>query len=193
MPDFNDAPKQGDLIPVGTVLTVQLTIRPGGYGEGSLFKRSDTGAEMLDCEFVVVTPGQYEKRKFWQLFILNGTTKGHTDMAERSRGMIRAMLESARNIRPDDVTEEATKARNADWQDLQNLRFMVKLGIERDKTGAYDEKNKIMAIITPDSKQYSPVTQIASQLPLPGVPATQPTPAKIGRPNWADNKGVAAS
>jgi hypothetical protein len=95
MPDFNDAPKPGDLIPVGTVLTVQLTIRPGGYGEGSLFKRSDTGAEMLDCEFVVVTPGQYEKRKFWQLFILNGTTKGHTDMAERSRGMIRAMLESA--------------------------------------------------------------------------------------------------
>ena len=59
MPDFNDAPKQRglDLIPAGTVVCVQMTIRPGGHGPEGLFKLSGTGAEMLDTELTVVTPG----------------------------------------------------------------------------------------------------------------------------------------
>jgi hypothetical protein len=190
MPDFNDAPKQQELIPVGTVLVVQMTIRPGGHGDEKIFKRSDTGAMMLDCEFTVVTPGQYQKRKFWQNFILDGPSKGHAKAAEISRGNIRAMLESARNIHPDDVSEEATKARRADYEDMQNLRFMVKVGIERDETGTYDDKNVILAIITPKNKKhYSPIEQIPSQPSLPGMPAVTATPAttaaKIARPKWS--------
>ena len=50
--DYTDAPEQRgtELIPADTVATVQLTIRPGGAGEGGLLKRSkDGGCEMLDA------------------------------------------------------------------------------------------------------------------------------------------------
>jgi hypothetical protein len=195
MPNFNDAPKQRgtDLIPTGAILAVQLTIRHGGHGEGGLFKQSESGAQMLDCEFVVLTKGQYERRKFWQYIILGGPSAGHEKAAEISRGMIRAMLESARDIRPDDMSEEATKARSAEYEDLQNLRFTVKVGIERDKTGDFNDKNRIAEVITPDSKKYSKVEQLPSQPRLPMVqpaaakPASAPA-SKIARPVWSGAK-----
>ena len=41
--------------PAGTVATVQLTVRPGGAGEGGWLKRSKDGnSEGLDCEFVLL-------------------------------------------------------------------------------------------------------------------------------------------
>jgi hypothetical protein len=192
--DFNDAPKQRgfDLIPAGTILTVQMTIRPGGHGPEGLFTRAGTGAEMLDCEFVVVTPGRFEKRKLWQNIILGGPSKGHAEAAEISRAFFRAMLESARNIKPDDVSPEANKARNAEYSDLQNLRFVIKVGIEKDRSGAYPDKNRILAVITPESKSYVKPEQIPSQQKLPGIvsaaakPATEPT--KIARPGWSQKK-----
>ena len=66
--DYTDAPEQRgtELIPADTVATVQVTIRPGGAGEGGLLKRSkDGGCEMIDAEFVVVD-GPHAKRKLWE-------------------------------------------------------------------------------------------------------------------------------
>jgi len=198
MPDFNTAPKQPELIPVGTLLVVQMMIRPGGFGEGKMFKNSaSTGAVMLDCEFVVTTKGQYEKRKLYQNFVFDGVTEGHSKAAEISRRHFRAMLESARNIRPDDNTDEAIKARNADYEDFQNLRFLAKIGIERSKDGGYDDKNVIIAVVTPASKQsaaYVPIEQVPKQPALPGLPAVAAKPAtaavsaNIGRPAWVNSK-----
>jgi hypothetical protein len=194
MPDFNDAPKQQELIPVGTVLTVQMMIKPGGQGPESMFKCANSGAEMLECEFTVVTPGQHEKRKFWQNFIFTGPNDGHAKAAEISRRHFRAMLESARNFKPNDTSPEATKARSADYGDMQNLRFVVKMGIERDKTGDYPDKNVIQTVITPDSKQYVKPEQIPTQQKLPGIvqpaaakPASAPA-AKITRPSWSGGR-----
>jgi hypothetical protein len=31
----------------------------------------------LDCEFIVVDPEQYAKRRLWQWFTIEGTTAGH--------------------------------------------------------------------------------------------------------------------
>ena len=93
--DFNDAGEQRslDVIPANTVCTLQLTIRPGGVGDGGWLKRSADGAsEGLDCEFVVVD-GQYAKRKLWALFTLAGTTQGHETAGDISRSTFRAILE----------------------------------------------------------------------------------------------------
>lgn len=65
MLDFNDAGPQRsfDLIPDNTIVTVELTIRPGGAGEGGWLRRSKDGrSEALDCEFTVIE-GEYAKRK----------------------------------------------------------------------------------------------------------------------------------
>jgi hypothetical protein len=96
--DYSEAPqpRELELIPHGTIATVQLTIRAGNAGEDGLLKRSKDGmCEMLDCEFIVVD-GPYTKRKFWERMILAGTTDGHAKAAEVSRGRLRTILESAR-------------------------------------------------------------------------------------------------
>src|SRR5262245_56569481 len=107
--DFNDATTQRvfDVIPAGTVLTLHMAVRPGNTGEGGLLRRSKDGnSEALDCEFTVVD-GPYAKRKVWGLFTLVGTTPNHVTAAEISRSRLRAILESARGIRPDDTSEAA--------------------------------------------------------------------------------------
>lgn len=116
--DFNSASEQrsGDLIADGTIAPVHLTIRPGNSGEGGWLKRSKSGDSMaLDCEFTV-TEGPNAKRKFWSLFTVEGTTEGHQKAADISASRIRAILESAHGVRPDDESEAARNARRiASW------------------------------------------------------------------------------
>lgn len=163
--DFNSAPEQrnGDLIPDGTIVPVHLTIRPGNSGEGGWLKRSKAGDSMaLDCEFTV-TEGPHAKRKFWSLFTMEGTSEGHQKAADISASRIRAILESAHNIRPDDESDAAkTKRRLSSWGDLDGLRFVAKVGIEKGKDG-YKDKNALSEVITPDRKQWSKVEQVAKQ------------------------------
>jgi hypothetical protein len=119
---------------------------------------------MLDLEFVVVD-GPYAKRKFWPNFVLAGTTTGHAEIAESNRGILRQILESARNIKPDDMSDEARKRRTADLKDFDNIICMVKIGIEKGKpkndgSGEnWPDKNIIAAVITPDKKDWHPVEQ----------------------------------
>ena len=120
--DFNDAgpQKSFDVIPANTTVSLQMTVRPGGAGDGGWLRRSADGAsEGLDCEFVVVD-GEFAKRKLWQLFTLHGTTPGHAEAGEISRNTLRAILESARGIKPDDKSEAAAAARKvASWARLR--------------------------------------------------------------------------
>ena len=131
--DFNDSgpQKSFDVIPDGTVATVRLKIRPGNSGEGGWLRRSKEGnSEALDCEFVV-RDGEYAKRKFWSLLTVAGTRDGHRDAADISNRRIRAMLESARGIRPDDTSEAAKQGRRlSSYGDLDGLAFIARIGVD---------------------------------------------------------------
>ena len=107
--DFNDAESQQsgfDLIPKGTVVPVRMTLKPGGYdnpeqgwGGGYASESFDTGSVYLAAEFVV-TAGDHAKRKMWSnigLFSKKGPTWG-----QMGRSFIRAALNSARNVHPQD-------------------------------------------------------------------------------------------
>jgi hypothetical protein len=185
--DYSHAPEQrGELIPAGTVATLQMTIRPGNAGESGLLTRSKDGAcEMLDCEFVVVD-GPHMKRKLWERMVLAGTTDGHETAVDISCGKLRAILESARGIRPDDKSEEARKARLAELSDFDGLRFIARIGIEKGKprndgTGDYADRNVIATVITPDKKNWQAVKQAPPSLKDSAVT----TPATISKPTWA--------
>jgi hypothetical protein len=198
--DYSEAPPPRDfeLVPHGTIATVQLTIRAGNAGEGGLLKRSAKGdCEMLDCEFVVLD-GPYTKRKFWERMIMAGTTDGHAKAAEVSRGRLRTILESARGIKPDDLSPEARAARTVELRDFDGMRFIAKVGIERGKLrndGAgenYPDKNILAAAITVDKRDWHPIDQAPSDPPFnsggtkgatAGSPAT--APAIIEKPAWA--------
>ncbi len=188
--DLNTAePQRGfDLIPTGTIATVQMMIRNGGIGEGGWLKKSsDGGSEGLDCEFVIVD-GEFAKRKIWQLLLLNGTTDGHHVAAEISRTFLRSIMESARGVSKRDVSEAAQLKRKADLEDFQNIRFVGRVYVEKSKDPNFPDKNRLMPV-TPDSKQWRAVEQLppGAQPSLPGVAATAPSkPAQaIARPQWA--------
>lgn len=181
--DYSTAPEQrSNLIPEGTVATLQSTIRPGGAGEGGLLKRSKDGTcEMLDLEFVVVN-GPLVKRKLWERMVINGVTDGHAKAAEISRGRLRAIIESARGIKPSDMGAEARKARTVELGDLDGLRFRAKIGVEKGRP-KNDSRNTIAMVITPDRKDWHAV----EQTPRPTGPIAGDTGAVVPiiKPAWA--------
>jgi hypothetical protein len=197
--DYSNAPppREFDLIPAGTIASVQLRIRPGNVGEDGLLTRSSTGGEMLNCEFVVVD-GPYAKRKFWTYLVVEGTSAGHAEAAEISRRTLRQILESARNIRPSDMSDEARKRRTADLKDFDGIVCIVRIGIEKGKprndgSGEnYADKNVIAAVITPDRKEWHPIEQPppfdgrAGAAAAPAASAAPATPAAdVTKPAWA--------
>jgi hypothetical protein len=184
--DFNDAKRAFDVIPAGTVATLHMTVRPGNSGEGGLLRRSNDGkSEGLDCEFKVVG-GPFDKRKFWNLFTLAGPTENHATAAEISLSRLRAILESARGIRPDDMSEAAKQARNVpSYQDFNGLGFVGRIGVE-PASGKYAAKNTLLAAVTPDQQDWHRIEQVAKQASEPAAPAAaKAEPAKIERPKWA--------
>lgn len=193
MPDFNKAgpQKSFDVIPAGTIATLQLMVRPGNAGEGGWLRRSKAGdSEALDCEFIVVD-GPFARRKFWTLMTVEGTTEGHAQAAQISGSRLRAILESARGVRPDDTGDGAKRKRQiASYGDFDGLRFIGRIGVEAAKDN-FPAKNILLEALTPDRKDWHPVEQVAKQPAAAATPtapsaATKPETAKqITRPTWA--------
>jgi hypothetical protein len=198
--DYTDAPPpQFDLIPHGTVATVVLHIRAGNAGEDGMLKRSkDGGCEMLDCEFVVAD-GPHKGRKFWENLILDGTTEGHTKSIGINRGTLKAILDSALGLKPDDLSPQARAARTVSLRQFEGMTFIAKIGVEKggakkDKSGKetgeyWADSNILAGVITRDKKEWHPVEQ-----PPPfngsGGSASSATPPPssappIARPGWA--------
>jgi len=192
--DLNNAGEQKsfDVIPAQTIVTVQMIVRPGNAGEGGWLKASGKGdSEGLNCECIIVAPPEHAKRKFFEWFTIRGATDGHAEAGEISMRRIRAIVESARGIRPDDKSEAAQAARRmTDWGDLNNIRFVAKLGV-RPASGEFQAKNTILEVITPDRKQYSKPDPVggpppASSAPAGAAPAPTTPPANtVARPQWA--------
>jgi hypothetical protein len=186
-----------ELVPHNTLASVLMRLRPGGVGEGGLLKRTAKGdAEMLDCEFVVVD-GPYAKRKFWDTFILEGTTSGQQEMVLTNRGRLKKILESARGIKPGDTSEKALAAYKADLKDFDNIVFIAKIGVRKgelknDGSGdKWPDKNYLAAAIGPEHKEWHPVQQPApfngggagaAATPAASAPAGC---APIAPPKWA--------
>ena len=192
--DFNDAGPQKSFnpIPAGTIATLLLTVRPGGAGEGGWLRRSKDGnSEGLDCKFVVVD-GEFTKRVFFALFTLNGVTEKHAEAGRISCATLRAALESARGIKPDDNSDAAKQARRAEsFAVFDGLRFIGKIGVEPAK-GGYPAKNTLSEVVTPDRKEWRAVEQPAKPANGAASPQAAPAPAAaataapaIARPAWA--------
>jgi len=153
--DFSDAEQQqdmGEVIPHGTIAKVHMKIRPGGYNDetqgwtgGYARRKDETGAVMLDCEFTVMG-GSYNKRKVWSFIGLYSPKPGNK-WGAMGRAFIRAALESARGIDPNDQSEKAMAARRINGlADLDGLEFVAKIEVEEGQNG-YGDKNKIQNVV----------------------------------------------
>ena len=164
--NFNDAAEQSsyDIIPAGTIAKVRMTIRPGGFDNpemgwtGGYATRSESGAIYLNAEFVIVS-GEFAKRKIWSLIGMF-SPKG-PDWENMGRSFVRGILQSARNIKPEDNSPPAYKARQLmSLSELDGIEFVAKIALEKDQ---YDEpKNVIKQAITPDNPKYAQIMQGAA-------------------------------
>src|SRR5262249_24698380 len=154
----------------------------------ALLKRSkDGGCEMLEVEFTLVD-GTYAKRKFWQNFVIAGTTDGHAKAADISRGTLKAILDCVRGLKPDDVSAQTRAARTVELKDFEGMIFTGKIGIEKgapknDGSGGFwDDKNILAAVITPDKKEWHSIEQPP---PFNGGGGGAQAAPPIARPGWA--------
>jgi hypothetical protein len=154
--DFNDiAGSQDELIPAGTIVSVRMTVRSGGYGpEQMLTKSRGTGALYLNT-MLFVTEGTYILRRIFHRFGVYSNEQGN-DWVEKGLRQLRAALESARNILPEDMSDAAKNARKvASYKEFDGLEFLIKVGIETPKNPQYNKANSVQCVITPDFKEYT--------------------------------------
>jgi hypothetical protein len=92
--------------------------------------------------------------------------------------MLRAMLESARAIRPDDKSDAANAARQAKgWSEFDGLRFVIRVGVRPPHNG-YAAQNTVKEVITPDRNEWRRIEQVDH------APMSPPAGA-ITRPDWS--------
>jgi hypothetical protein len=97
---------------------------------------------------------------------------------------LRAILESARGVKPDDKSEPAQESRRvASYDDFNGLHFIARIGIEPARNG-YKAKNTLAEVITPDRRDWHPIERVGEQ-PAVAPTTDRPEPVKIGRPQWA--------
>ena len=191
--DFNDAEQQQsfDLIPKGTAAWVRMTIKPGGYNDlaqgwtgGWATLSEDTGSIYLACEFVVLE-GAYAKRKLWSNIGLH-SPKGPA-WGGMGRSLLRAVLNSARNVQPQDNSPQATAARRIQgFHELDGIAFIAKIDIEKDGRG--ELRNVVKLAVEPDQPEYAAESAPTAGTVAAGA-ATQAAqdapPASTDRPIWA--------
>jgi hypothetical protein len=157
MIDFNDAEPQMDfsLIPANTIAKARLALRAANDFSDSFLTRSKNGdSTFLNCEFTILE-GPYAKRKIFDKIGISGSDQ----WINMGKARIRAILESAKNINPKDMSETAMSARKINsFEELNGLEVAIRVGIESDRSGVYQDKNKVASIITPDHLAYKEYT-----------------------------------
>ena len=201
--DYNDADAQQgafDLIPKGTLVRVRMTIKPGGHDNpaqgwtgGYATESFDTGSVYLACEFVVLE-GVFAKRKMWSNIGLQ-SRKGPT-WGQMGRSFIRAALNSARNVHPQDNSPQAAAARRIQgFHELDGIEFLARVDVEKDAKG--QDRNVIKVAVEPNHPDYAKLMGVPSKAsgggnsgaPAQAAPAYQaPAPQRApvtGKPSWA--------
>ena len=93
---------------------------------------------------------------------------------QMGRSMIRAILNSARNVHPQDNSPAAANARRiAGFQDLDGIEFLARIDVEKDAKG--EDRNVVKLAVEPDHKDYAALMGAVPR------PATGTAPATLDR------------
>ena len=159
--NFNDAEDQMSyaLIPHKTIAKVRILVKRGGYvtdewPDGYATKSKSSDSVYLACEFIVIG-GEYDNRKVWSNIGLYSAASDK--YASIGRSTIKAILNSANNLHPEDKSPQAVEVRNIkDFGDLNDLEVVAEITIDdKGKT----PKNEIKTIITPGHPKYEEYMQ----------------------------------
>jgi hypothetical protein len=191
MLDFTDY-QDADLVADGTIAIVQLATQPD-KDTGEYLKPCRDDGRMFNLKVTVVS-GQYARWQFWNGLLVEGGTDGQKNMAGQNKKLLKQVIDSALNLKPDDKSPEARAKRSFDWPDFNGLRAFVEIGIDRQKPGSiYGSKNFIKRAITNDSPDWKgPIEQNPNFDPPNGngggggnTPPPAPSTPPIVKPSWA--------
>ncbi len=195
--DMNDAEPQrtSELIPDGTFAKVAMTIRKGGtdgqaeIDRGLLKASNSPGSDvlMLDCEFTV-TEGPNVRRKFWQMFTVQGGKVDEHGVSigwKISKSAFRAMIDSALGLDPADVSE-AAKAKRVlrGLADLNGINFVAKIKVEPSDDPRYGDSNKLDRVVLANEKEWKAVMEGREVPPSPSTRSRSKTPAPAAQAAW---------
>ena len=121
--------------------------------------------------------------------------KGPT-WGQMGRSFIRAALNSARNVHPQDNSPQASSARRIQgFHELDGLEFLARVDIEKDAKG--QDRNVVKVAVEPDHSDYAKLMGVPTKAsgggnsgaPAQAAPAFQaPAPQHApvtGKPSWA--------
>jgi hypothetical protein len=186
-----------EVIPSGTEVELVMKIRPGNVGLENLCKRTKKGnAEGIDVE-CTVRGAEYNGRKVFGFYLLDGETAGHSKAAEITRSLLLAIFEAVHGIDPKDTSPETIARRaSATLAGFNGATFLATVEIERGgknpEGGNYKDKNVIAKVLRVGDQGYrkldqpppAPIERSAppqsAQVGAPAVAATA-----IARPDWA--------
>ena len=112
------------------------------------------------------------------------------------RSFIRAALNSARNVNPQDNSPRAAAARRIQgFHELDGIEFLARVDVEKDAKG--QDRNVVKVAVEPDHPDYAKLMGVphkdsgggGSGAPAQAAPAYQaPAPQRApvtGKPSWA--------
>ena len=195
--DMNDAelPRGSDLIPDGSFVKVTMTIRKGGEdGQGELdrgllkaSKAVHSDVKSLDCEFTV-SAGPHIRRKFWQTFtVIGGKLDEHGVSIgwKISKGVFRAMIDSALGLDSQDMSEAAKAKRMLNGlSELTGITFAAKVCVEPATDPRYSPSNRLERVVLPGEPEYA---RVMAGEGVPASPSTRPPRAPAAAatpPSW---------
>ena len=184
--NLNDAgPQQGndDLLPAGPYHFGAIVI-PGGAGLDGFLRREKKNPRVLMMEVECkVTDGDYANRRVWDYIPveIDQSTDGNLapipadqlskiqSRVRRGRAKLRALLDSAFELQPNDDSDAAQKKRELDsYGAVHGLKFYAQVEEQAGSAG-YGPSNRIDFIITPDLPDYprQPITAVTSTVAPP--------------------------
>lgn len=207
--NLNEAPEQSTgsagAIPPNSCVVVKMHLRtasevsngrrnPAVQGSHPLLiKSGKSSLEYLDTVLEVVQ-GKYTGRKIFHRFnIIGAQTEGQRKAVDISRSQIRALVEDAKGIAPDDVSPQACQMRNVEPEDLEGMTFPILVRCEPsqtlNKTGTeYYCNNTLARVIVQTDAQWNVLQEHGElisdekvpEYPVAGAVSTQSMPPYNG-------------
>jgi hypothetical protein len=168
MPNLNNIPRDDQSLAPPGVYQLEINVVRGDAGEDGTLTLAKNGRGLMLRALYTVIGGNHAGHKIWDYITVefNESNDPNLPPIEASKlnnyrasvrmGLLklRAIVDSAHGLLPDDASDAARAKRNLNsYDDIDGLKFWARVD-ERAGRGGYGPSNVIDYVITPDLPEY---------------------------------------